>query len=282
MLTKRDNDLLNGLSRYGLFSTKQIIELFFRGTDSATVLRRLRILEAESFIRRVGKLETNECLWGVTAKGGEFTGLENFKTHWSKSMLEHDHKLVSLRLMLESLGLVNLWTAEHQIRSMIYKKYSLREAKNKLIPDGLMETSIRNYSESLAIELELNLKNKDKYQKIIYGYQGKDGLHAVWYIVSSQSILNCLKNYWSKTRSSYTKLKVFFTYLDDIKDFGVEAKMFGIDSTYLIKNYFDLQVSELLGAQLTAQEVSIPYLNLNSQKSNLSSEIHTPLVGFQN
>lgn len=85
-------------------------------------------------------------------------------------MLEHDHKLLSLRLILERLGIVKSWTAEHQIRSMIYKKYSLREAKNKLIPDGLMEATIKNYSETVAIELELNLKNKDRYQKIIYAY----------------------------------------------------------------------------------------------------------------
>jgi hypothetical protein len=281
-LTKRDSELLNGLSKYGMFSTKQIVELYFKGTDSATVLRRLRIIEAENYLRRVGKLETNEVLWGVTSKGGEHTGAENFKTHWSKSMLEHDHKLVSLRLVLEKLGVLNSWTAEHQIRSMIYKKYSLREAKNKLIPDGLMEASIKNYKESMAIELELNLKNTSKYQKIIYGYQGKDGLHAVWYIVSSQTIMNCLKNCWSKSRSSYSKLKVYFSFLEDVKNLGVEAKMFGLDSTYLIKNYFDLQISMLQGAQLAAQVVSTPCLNLNDRNMNLSSELHTPLVGFNN
>lgn len=281
-LTKRDSDLLNGLSKYGLFSTQQVVELYFKGTDSATVLRRLRIIESENYLRRVGKLDSNEVLWGITSKGGEQTGTENFKTHWSKSMLEHDHKLVSLRLVLERLGIVNSWTAEHQIRSMIYKKYSLREAKNKLIPDGLMEASIKNYKESVAIELELNLKNTEKYQKLIYAYQGKDGLHAVWYIVTSQTIFNCLRNYWSKSRSSYSKLKVYFSFLEDIKNLGVEAKMFGLDSTYLIKNYFDLQVLMLQGAQLTAQVVSTPCLNLNSKNLNLSSELHTPLSGFKN
>lgn len=281
-LTKRDNELLHGLSRYGMFSTKQIVELYFKGTDSATVLRRLRLVEAENYLRRVGKLDTNEVLWGVTSKGGEHSGAEHFKTHWSKSMLEHDHKLVSLRLILERLGIVNSWTPEHQIRSMIYKKYSLREAKNKLIPDGLIDVSIKRYNESMAIELELNLKNTSKYQKIIYAYQGKDGLHAVWYIVSSQSILNCLKNYWNKGRSNYSKLKVYFSFLEDIKMLGIEAKMFGLDSTYLIKDYFDLQISMLQGAQLTAQVVSTPCLNLNHANMNLSSELHTPFVGFKN
>ncbi|MDD4976225.1 MAG: hypothetical protein PHY93_17845 [Bacteriovorax sp.] len=76
-------------------------------------------------MRRVGKLDSNEFLWGVTSKGGEHTGIDHFKTQWSKSMLEHDLKLLSLRLILEGLGIVNSWTAEHQIRSMIYKKAAI-------------------------------------------------------------------------------------------------------------------------------------------------------------
>jgi hypothetical protein len=258
-----------------MFSTKQIIEMYFKKVNSSTVLRRLRAIEKENYLRRVGKLDSNEFLWGVTSKGGEHTGIDHFKTQWSKSMLDHDHKLVSLRLILERLGIVNSWTAEHQIRSMIYKKYYLREAKNKLIPDGLMEASIKNYSESMAIELELNLKNKERYQKIIYAYQGKDDLHAVWYIVTSLPIMNCLKDYWQKSRSS-SKLKVYFSFFEDIKSLGVDAKMFGLDSTYLIKNYFDLP------AHLAAQEVSTLNANLKQKKVNLSSQIHTPLVGVIN
>jgi hypothetical protein len=276
-LTTRDNELLTGLSYYGMFSTKQIIEMYFKDVNSSTVLRRLRAIEKENYLRRVGKLETNEFLWGVTAKGGEHTGIDHFKTQWSKSMLEHDHKLLSLRLILERLGIVKSWTAEHQIRSMIYKKYSLREAKNKLIPDGLIEASIKNYSETMAIELELNLKNKDRYQKIIHAYHGKEDLHAVWYIVTSQSIFNCLRDSWKKSRSSFSKLKVYFSFLEDIKNLGIEAKMFGLDSTYLIKNYFD--TSMVLGAQLVAQEVSTLSAKKNILKVNSSSLNHTPIKG---
>ena len=274
-LTKRDQELLNGLAQYGMFSTKRIIEIYFSGINFTTVLRRLRKLEAQNFIRRVGKLETNEFLWGVTSKGGELVGQEFFKTHWSKSMLEHDHKLVSLRLLLESLGVSKLWIPEHQIRSSIYKKYSLREAKNKLIPDGLMEALVKNYNETMAVELELNLKNKSRYQKIIYAYQGKDNLHAVWYIVSSRSILNCLKEYWSKSRSSYSKVRVYFSFLEEIKTLGTNAKMIGLDSTYIIKNYFDLP------AQAGAQLVSTPITNFKNPNVGLSPFIHAQINEFQ-
>ena len=274
-LTKRDQELLKGLSQYGMFSTKQVIEQYFKEINSSTVLRRLRKLETQNFIRRVGKLETNECLWGVTSKAGERVGQEFFKTHWSKSMLEHDHKLVSLRLLLESLGISKSWIPEHQIRSSIYKKYSFREAKDKLVPDGLMECSVKNYKETISVELELNLKNKSRYQKMISTYQGKDNLHAVWYIVSSRSILNCLKDYWSKRRSSYSKVRVYFSLLEDIQNFSVNAKMIGLDLTYLIKNYFDLP------AQVGAQLVSTSITNLKNPNIGLSPSIHAQINEVQ-
>lgn len=275
-LTKRDQELLNGLTQYGMFSTKTIIEMYFKGINFSTVLRRLRKLEAENFIKRVGKLETNEFLWGVTSKGGDTLGQEFFKTHWSKSMLEHDHKLVALRLHLEQLGISKSWIPEHQIRSSIYKKYSLRDAKDKLIPDGLMEASVTNYSETIAIELELNLKNKARYKKMIYAYQGKDNLHAVWYIVSSRSILNCLKYYWNKCRSNYSKVRVYFSLLEDIQNIGVNAKMIGLESTYIIKNYFDLP------AQVSAQSVSTPITNFKNPNAGLSPSIHAQMSEVQN
>lgn len=243
-LTKRDLELLNGLAQYGTFSTKTIIEIYFKGINFSTVLRRLRKLETEKFIKRVGKLETNEFLWGVTIKSGELIGIEFFKTHWSKSSIEHDHKLIGLRLHLEHLGISKSWIPEHQIRSSIYKKYSLRDAKDKLIPDGLMEVSVKNYSETMDLELELNLKNKARYKKMIYAYQGKNNLHAVWYIVSSRSILNCLKDYWNKCRSNYSKVRVYFSLLEDIQSLGINAKIIGLESTYVIKNYFDLPAQE--------------------------------------
>lgn len=274
-LTKRDQELLNGLAQYGMFSTKTIIEIYFKGINFSTVLRRLRKLEAENYIKRVGKLETNEFLWGVTSKGGELVGQEFFKTHWSKSMLEHDHKLIGLRLHFEQLGVSKSWIPEHQIRSSIYKKYSLRDAKDKLIPDGLMEASVKNYSETIAIELELNLKNKARYKKMIYAYQGKNELHAVWYIVSSRSILNCLKDYWNKCRSSYSKVRVYFSLLEDIQTLGVNAKMIGLESTYIIKNYFDLP------AQVSAQSVSTPITNFKNPIVGLSPSIHAQMSEIQ-
>jgi len=45
---------------------------------------------------------------------------------------------------------------------MVYKKYGLRDAQERLIPDGLMGLRVNDKMVSVAIELELTLKNRMK------------------------------------------------------------------------------------------------------------------------
>ena len=137
-VTKRDEALIKRIAELGMLSTNQIGELFFEGVTNTTVLRRLRILEASQLLRRVVGLDTKECLWIVTASGAQMAKVEIVKTKWSKHMIEHDHKLIALRLLLESVGVARAWMPEHETRSHMFKKYGLREIKNKIIPDGFI------------------------------------------------------------------------------------------------------------------------------------------------
>jgi hypothetical protein len=57
---------------------------------------------------------------------------EYFKSYWNQSTIEHDYQLIQLRLKLEELGIAKNWIPEHVIRSMVFQKYSMRDAKNKL------------------------------------------------------------------------------------------------------------------------------------------------------
>jgi hypothetical protein len=49
---------------------------------------------------------------------------------------------------------------------------------------------------SVAIELELTLKNQGRIKEIVRRYQEKKDLSAVWYIAESKSILNSLFREW--------------------------------------------------------------------------------------
>ncbi len=274
--TNRDQHLLSNLGNYGLLSTTVIVEKHFNNVDYSTVLRRLRILEKEGFIRRAGLLMTTENLWAIAPKGAKKMSLENFKCYWNQASIDHDFKLIKLRMFLEELGVIKKWVAEHVIRSMIYKKYSLRDAKNKLIPDGIFETKIDNSSHSMAIELELNLKSQSRYKKILGQYQWNKDLLGVWYIVPNLAILNKLKDYWNSTVSSYTEGKIYFSLLDDILTFKGESLVYSTNEKYILKEFFKMP------AHQAAQEVVTNFERPLQNANQLTSLDHTPLIGHPN
>lgn len=270
--TNRDQNFIAALGNYGLLSTTIIVEKYFNNVDYSTVLRRLRILEKEGLIRRASLLMTTENLWAIAPKGVRKMNLENFKCYWNQASIDHDFKLIKLRMFLEELGIIKEWIPEHVIRSMVYKKYSLREAKNKLIPDGIFETQVDEISHSMAIELELNLKSQSRYKRILGQYQSKENLLGVWYIVPSLSMLNKLKSYWVSTYSRYTSGKIYFSLLDDLLTFKEESVLYSINDKMLLKEFFAVP------AHKDAQEVVTNYLRPGQDKSLLTSSFHTPFT----
>ena len=277
-LTNRDRELLKKIASVGMLSTRQIGETFFKGVVINTVLRRLRKLEARSFLKRLSGLETHELLWIIAPKGASSINADVFKSHWSKNMIEHDYKLISLRMLLERAGIAHSWIPEHEIRSMVFKKYGLRQSQKKLIPDGLMGVDANKKMESVAIELELTVKSKKRYQNIIYHYVNKNNLHAVWYIVPTSSILNSLKEIWKKHSSGLSNIKVYFSLLSDLMANPMETKLFGLDSTHLLSELWT--PLSLMPAHVPAQRVSTLDQKYINRIVYPSGEDHTPILGI--
>lgn len=219
---------------------------------------------------------TTENLWAIAPKGAKKINLENFKCYWNQASIDHDFKLIKLRMFLEELGIIKKWIAEHVIRSMIYKKYSLRDAKNKLIPDGIFETKIDNSSHSMAIELEMNLKSQNRYKKILGQYQWNKDLLGVWYIVPTLAILKKLQDYWNRTTSSYTEGKIYFSLLDDLLTFKEESLLYSTNENYQLREFFRMP------AHQTAQEVVTIIERPLQNDYRLTSSDHTPFIGHPN
>jgi DNA-binding Lrp family transcriptional regulator len=234
-ITNRDKKLFLKLASHGMLSTKQATRLIFNAIASTTVLRRLRILEENYFLKRITGLNSYEVLWVLTEKGANEVSVSVPKKNWSKNILEHDYKLLSLRLKLEKAGIARSWIPEHEIRSLIYKKYGLQEGKQKLIPDGLMGT--------VAIELELTLKNQSRIKEIVSRYQDKKELTAVWYIASSQSILKSFFREWSNHKGFNHSLKLYGSLLEDVLDDPLEATVFREGTACKIKDLWKIQAA---------------------------------------
>lgn len=270
-MTKRDLKLFGYLSGYGMLSTKQINSLCFNSIAMTTVLRRLRMLEVCKYVQRISGLESQEMLWVVLPKGAEAGSVSIPKRHWSKNLLDHDFKLISLRLLLEGCGLAHSWKPEHLIRATIFRNNDFRIAKEKLIPDGLMAVEVEGKRHTLAIELELTLKNKDKLRKTLSRYKRQEGIFGVWYIAPTTSLLNSISAIWNDIEASSSGNKLYLSVFEDVIENPLTVKVFGHGR--------GLATSELWKprpAHPPAQSVSSLDKNQMNYLSELSPENHAP------
>ncbi len=275
-ITERDINLLKKLSNYSMLSTKQIKNLCFGSIAKTTVLRRLRVLEKEKYIQRIGGLESQDTLWFLLETGAKIGEVQLPKRHWSKNLLEHDFKLIALRLLLENHDLAHSWMPEHEIRRSIFKNNDFRSAKEKLIPDGLMGIEVNGIKQTLAIELELTLKNKDKLRKVVSRYKEKE-LHGVWYISPSKSILNSIHYQWNQTWSTNKNPpSIYLSYLDEVIKNPLNAKVYG---SGFGKKTTELWTPKILTpAHPSALSVSRQDDHLREKTIDINNNNHTPIL----
>lgn len=198
LLTKRDLEIFKLIAKTAILTTAQIHREIFPGIATTTVLRRLRKLERGKYIERVEGLPKHELAWALAIKGADAIGCVEFKRRFHRLALVHDVKLAALRLALEGYGIAHSWLPEHEIRSAMARKHGLQRMKSEAVPDGIMGASYKGVMESVAMELELHYKNKDRYRETFQSYQWKENLKAVWYLVPSESLGRHLEKLWLK------------------------------------------------------------------------------------
>lgn len=272
-LTKRDQRLLKLLCSYGFLSTGQIEKHVFNSIATTTVLRRLRLLEKAQLLRRVIGLESHELLWMVTFKGAKIVRLVAPKSKWSKNMLEHDYKLIGLRIALEVSGIAHSWTPEHEIRSFIFKKNGLKGMKDRIVPDAFMAIVTNSLKSSVAIELELTLKNKTKLRKTLSRYLEKGKLHAIWYVAPKKSILDSVWRQWLAIGGLKSGIKFYASVLSEVMENPLKARLMGAKP--------HRQIEEIWQKKATRVDAQVVSRTNEAKKENLkevSEENHTPIL----
>lgn len=254
---KRDLDILQKVTSFGILSTTELADLFFQGIARTTVLKRLRILEGKKFIKRVKGLENAELLWSIDQKGAKLIDKEFFKTSWDKKTIDHDLLISKIRLAFEKVKLYESWIPEHEIKSRLSQKLSFKEAIKKLIPDGIMNVKLNNKIESMAIEVELSHKNKNRYERIFREYGRKENLFGVWYFVRSEAIFKMLMSDANKYSYELKGKKLFVSFADEILKDISKARIFTFKEYFLIKEMFPNIINSL------AQELAHPMSNQN-------------------
>ena len=203
--TKRDLFLLEKLESFGVLSSQQIRELVFKGTDTRTVLRRLRLLKKRGYLFSSEGLPNGGLVWVLSKKGALLFNIEGETKPINRNTLQHDVIVSDVRIQLEKLGVIASWTPEHILKKKASKTFrewekSLsRVGDPPIVPDSLF--IIKNHwgeMRAVALELELSLKSKARYKKIFSQYKNKKELWCVWYVILNKSFGESLLELWNK------------------------------------------------------------------------------------
>ncbi len=189
-----------------------------------------------------------------------------------KFTIDHDFKLISLRLLLEGCGLAHSWKPEHLIRANIFRNNDFRTAKEKLIPDGLMAIEVDGKRLTLAIELELTLKNKDKLRKTLSRYKRQDGIVGVWYIAPTSSLLNSISAVWNGLGDASSGNKLYLSTFEDVMKNPLNVRVFGHGRGLATKELWTP-----MPAHPSAQSVSNQNENREHSLIEISPENHAPI-----
>lgn len=184
-LQPRDQKLFLTLAKFGVLSTHQIQELYFPGVSHTTLMKRLRLLEKGNYLRRGVTLKDQTNTWVLGSQGKRLTQIDTLGTFTNRNTIDHDVFITQVRIKLESLGLAQNWVPEFQMKSEVFRNNRYRNAKSRLIPDGIMVELISQVPCAIAIELELTRKSKLRYRRIFDQYAGKNTLGYIWYFVPS-------------------------------------------------------------------------------------------------
>jgi hypothetical protein len=272
-LTSRDRFLFEKLHDYGMLSTAHINQFIFGGIAKTTTLRRLRILEQAKLIQRIGGLESGQYLWILSTRGAELMGRSAIKRNWNRNLLDHDYKLLCLRLLIEKNFTIVKWTGEHELRHIALAKYGVLGIKNKLIPDSIFMTSLGGEKNAHALELELTLKSKDRIRSVLRRYLEKSGLTNIFYVCANQGILRSVLQQWK------------------VMSYGLRnAKLYGVLHAELISSpklatlhtlHQALPMKAILPAHSTAHPMSTVSTEKRDPFCGLSSERQSHWQGFQ-
>jgi len=276
VLTKRDLEILGALQSYAIFTTRQIAAKYFLGARATTVLRRLRKLERAFYIQRVTGLDGGEVAWSLTQKGAGLAGGAAYKRHFRRDVLDHDLKLTALRLLLEDQGVAHSWIPEHEIRAVVARKHGLRAMRERIVPDGIMGVEASGCKESIAMELELHFKNRDRYLRTFRQYQEKSNLWGVWYFVASAGIGRQVERLWREANVFRADIRFFWSVLGEVEAKTLTGAVHGYGAGNEIRSLFALE--EMAGAHTPAQGVSKKEEGKEEHDGGLNAENETELL----
>lgn len=242
-LTERDQILIQHLYDYGILSSRQMANWFFKDVEKTTVLRRLRRLEKFHYIRRKSALPDGTLVFVIGENGIKHLGEVASNTHYPVHQLPHEILLADIRWQLEGLGVVKAWVTERTLRSEIVRQNPWKRGKKYLIPDALIHFEhFLNGDGKVHLELELSAKSNQRYRERFraLGYDSTGREPPIWYLVPKEAFGRRLFTLLKKYGGLHATNQVFFTVIQDFKEKNLEAMLYAYQGEAKIRAVFKI------------------------------------------
>ena len=104
------------------------------------------------------------------------------------------------------------------------------------------------------MELELNLKGKDRYERIFKEYGKKENLSGIWYFFRGESLFKSLKDSYKRCSYLLNGKAFLISYIDEVLSNLMEAKIFYPANMETLSQFLGIRQFQL--AQVPAHTVS--------------------------
>lgn len=221
-VSDRDQKLMTLLARYEVMSSKLIRETVFPEIAATNFFRRMRNLEKENFIKRIGPMLDHSYAWVLGSEGKALYGIEPHEHLKNRLTLEHDVALAQVRMILDEHGVIKKFTTESFLRQQAKNLGTANWSPEKsiVVPDGLFRAPIKGEDKSIALEIELSFKSKHRYSDLFRRYhEYHKEVFLIWYLVKTKEMGERIESYWNdyhqRKPSYFHEVMLAFSVLDD-------------------------------------------------------------------
>ena len=239
-LKKRDLKILYHISTQSFATVCKLYDLFWKSKkNSKSHYKRLYRLKEHGFIESLKAPLNSASGYTITLKGQNLLRAYSYqvspcviKKDTYTGSYEHDLLLNELKNILIKSPLIENFIPEYQIAyrilrsSKVKRKYQLKDK----IPDGLFTLFVQKKPQKIALELELSLKSKKRYENIFSKHLLTKSWNTIFYIVKDEKIKGKLLDYIKEIKRKSFLLRaeknlnsIYFSLLDEVLEKGLYA-----------------------------------------------------------
>ena len=230
-LTERDRRVLVLLGEHGCLTGLRIKAYLWNSTPASSAYRRrLRILMKRGLIEKVAGDPTRAPAYRLAKRGKAVIGKlqdsggaePNRRAY--QTQFQHDQILFDARRILERSPLIRNFMAENDVRNLLLKGHEklLHWEKAPVIPDAMFTYAVPGKTMRIAVELELNLKARQRYTRIFRSHLLAKSWQLTIYIVKGDAFRKRLMKVLADVRATDIEVRmaktvngIYFCTLED-------------------------------------------------------------------